>query len=131
MNTYTPTVKSLITTVMVVIFACHSISDSRLSLTLKPDMTDLHSFVAARIPHRWRAFGTQLGISQNTLEAIASMGNQLTNPQDHFLAVLHEWEKRGVQFTWDKVIEVLRSHAIKEYVLANEIYRIQSSRLSL
>ena len=104
------------------------VSDSRISLPSEPDMRDLQNYVAAQIPHRWRSFGTQLGIPHNTLEAIALKNNQ--NHTYPFIEVLHEWKKAGkYPFTWDKVIDVLSSQALKETKLADEICKILLSRL--
>ena len=106
------------TTLVLLLFVCFPISVSRVSLLSEPDMSDLHNFVVARIPHRWRSFGTQLGIPQNILKTIA-MENSTT--KDCFREVLNEWEKKGTEFTWKKVIEILNSPALQETTVANEL----------
>ena len=116
---------------ILLLLVCPPISDSRISLLSQPDMRELQNYVASTIPNRWRSFGYQLGIPHNKLDTIELSQSSF---QSRFMAVLHEWEKGGVQieFTWNKVIEVLLSQAINEYALANEIINLkQSSRLSL
>ena len=84
------TVKDLVTTILLYLCA-YPISDSRNYLSSQPDMRDLQNYVVAKIPHRWRSFGTQLGMSHTALEIIEQENCSL---KDRFTKVLHEWEKR-------------------------------------
>ena len=79
--------------------------------------------VASNIPAKWRSVGIQLGVSSTTLDSIQS--NNAGKPQaclDSFEQVFSTWEKQGHNpYTWNVIIDVLRTPAVGEVALADEL----------
>lgn len=88
-------------------------------LQAEPTIRGLVNVVAAEIPTKWREFGYQLHISTGVLNSIEQSRN---DPQGCFTAVFERWESNGQPpFTWGTVLEVLRSQAMRQNKLADNI----------
>ena len=75
------------------------------------------SDVAAAIPEKWKQFGVQLKIPPSTLEDIMfqNAGEGILS----FEQVFKEWERQKTSpYTWETVINVLRTPGIAEYEMA-------------
>ena len=81
------------------------------------------NYIASKIPVKWRSVGIQLGLSSSTLDSIQS--NNAGKPHaclDSFEQVFSAWEKQGPSpYTWDVIINVLRTPAVGEVALADEL----------
>ena len=79
--------------------------------------------IASKIPAKWRSVGIQLGLPSGTLDSIQS--NNAGKPQaclDSFEQVFSTWERQGPSpYTWDAIIDVLRTPAVGEIALADEL----------
>ena len=80
--------------------------------------------VASKIAAKWRSVGIQLRLSPATLDSIES--NNAGKPQacylDPFEQVFTIWEKQGSSpYTWDVIIAALRTPAVGEIALADEL----------
>ena len=66
-------------------------------------------------------FGTQVNIKKGTLEGIER--NNIGKCQECFNEVLYIWKRRSVPpYTWETVLRVLYSPAIKEYKAGEDVY---------
>ena len=87
------------------------------------NLKDLMNDVASKIPAKWRSVGIQLGLSSATLDSIQR--ENAIKPQaclDSFEQVFSTWEKRGPNpYTWEVIIGVLRTPAVGEVALADEL----------
>ena len=87
------------------------------------DLKDLMNDIASIIPAKWRSVGIQLGLSSGTLDSIQS--NNAGKPHaclDSFEQVFSTWEKQGPSpYTWNVIIDVLRTPAVGEVALADEL----------
>ena len=80
---------------------------------------DVQNKVAAKIPNKWRIFGTQLDIPQAILDSFEQKNNDLLR---RFTEVLVYWEKTQIHpFTWNTVINILMSPAIQEPRLVSDL----------
>eukprot|EP00731_Ephydatia_muelleri_P038873 Em0959g1a len=88
-----------------------------------PNLGDLMNDVAAVIPAKWRLVGVQLKLPNGTLDEIQA---QNTGRPDEcilsFEQVFATWRSLGTSlYTWKTVINALRSPAVGEVTLANEL----------
>ena len=87
------------------------------------DVKNLMNDVASKIPAMWRSVGIQLGLSLSTLDSIQSnnAGKSRSNLVS-FEQVFSTWEKQGPSpYTWNTIIEVLRTPAVGQVALADEL----------
>ena len=80
--------------------------------------------VASKIAAKWRSVGIQLRLSPTTLDSIQS--NNAGKPQacylDPFEQVFNTWKNQGPSpYTWNVFIAVLRTPAVGEIALADEL----------
>ena len=79
--------------------------------------------VASNIPAKWRSVGIQLELPSRTLDNIQAMN--AGKPQachDSFEQVFTTWEQFGPSpYTWNTISEVLRTPAVGEVALADEL----------
>ena len=79
--------------------------------------------IASQIPAKWRGVGIQLGLSTSTLDNIQS--ETTGKPDCNYLSfekVFTEWERLGSEsYTWNTIIEVLRTPAVGEVALADTL----------
>ena len=87
------------------------------------DVKDLMNDVASITPAKWRSVGIQLGLSLSTLDSIQSNNAGKPDASLHsFEQVFSTWEKQGPSpYTWNTIIEALRSPAVGEFALADEL----------
>ena len=79
------------------------------------------SNVAAAIPEKWKQFGVQLKIPPSTLEDIMFQNEGEGEGEGilSFEQVFKEWERQKTSpYTWETVINVLRTPGIAEYEMA-------------
>ena len=79
--------------------------------------------LASLIPNKWRRVGIQLGLTNNQLDAVAQ--NTL-DPIDQFMKVLDWWQKlenTRRPCSWTTIVEVLRSNAVQEERMAEQLER--------
>ena len=89
-------------------------------ITSSPSIDKLQQLVVAKIPDQWFPVGIGLGLSVSKLQAL-----QQEYPHDVqkcFLHVVEKWRRRSdPPFTWNTLLNVLRSDALKEIALADTI----------
>ena len=88
-----------------------------------PNVDDLMTDVAAVIPAKWRLVGVQLKLPNGTLDEIQAQNNGRPNECIlSFEQVFAKWRSLGTSsYTWKTVINALRSPAVGEVTLANEL----------
>ena len=87
-------------------------------LLIEPDLPTLLNEVAAVIPAKWRAVGNLLKVPKGVLDGM----ERQYSPLDSFERVLTEWNSRRCSpYSWGTIICVLKSPAIGEVALANEL----------
>ena len=75
--------------------------------------------VAAVIPHQWRNMAVQLELTEGDIKAIQEDENTVS---DRFNAVMKRWKQSLTKpFTWEALINALRSPSVNELRLANEL----------
>ena len=96
---------------------------SSVTFTGAPELRDLMNKIASVIPAKWRDVGIQLGLSPSTLDNIQSEnGSQPHCNRLLFEKVFTEWDKhRPKPYTWNTIIEVLRTPAVGEATLADTL----------
>ena len=79
--------------------------------------------VAAVIPAKWRLVGVQLELSTGTLDSIQTENAGKPNGCIHsFEQVFTEWKRLGTRpHTWETIIDALRTQAVGEIALADEV----------
>ena len=79
--------------------------------------------VASKIAAKWKDVGIQLGLSSGTLDSIQNQNAGKANAcQESFREVLSEWKaKQPKPYTWQTMIDALRSNAVAEVRLAEEL----------
>ena len=88
----------------------------------KPKLADLMNKVAVKIPNKWYTVGIQLELEHGELASIASSGP--IDPQFKFASVFTEWNKHSTpEYSWATIINVLKTPAINEQRLAEELFR--------
>lgn len=76
--------------------------------------------LAARIPNRWKSVGIQLGLTSNQLDAIADTHD----PINRFMMMLNWWQRLDKMVrpcSWSTIVKALRTNAVQEERLANEL----------
>ena len=85
-----------------------------------PKLSGLVNEVVAELPAKWEDFAVQIELEYDCIQKIKE--HYPRNNRGCFTAVLHEWNvQRTVPFTWEKVISVLRSPALQENRVAENI----------
>ena len=91
-----------------------------------PNLGDLMNDVAAVIPAKWRLVGVQLKLPNGTLDEIQDQN--AGRPYQCILSfeqVFAKWRSLGTSlYTWKTMINALRSPAVGEVTLANELNAI-------
>ena len=88
----------------------------------EPKLADLMNEVAVKIPDKWYTVGIQLGLEHGELTSISSSGP--SDPQFKFASVFTEWNKRSTrEYSWATIIDVLKTPAVSEQRLADELLR--------
>ena len=87
------------------------------------NLGDLINDVAAIIPAKWRFVGVQLNLPNGTLDEIQAQN--AGKPDQCILSfeqVFAKWRSLGTcPYTWKTLINALRSPAVGEVTLANEL----------
>lgn len=83
-----------------------------------PELPDLMNEVAAKIPHKWREVGIQLGVEYDKLQS---------TPPDScnwvFATVFTTWKCcMKKDYTWAILIKVLKTPAVNEPKLAQKLF---------
>ena len=88
-----------------------------------PKLDDLMNDVAAVIPAKWRFVGVQLKLPNGTLDEIQAQNARRPDECKHsFEQVLTKWKSLGTSpYTWETMINALRSRAVGEVALADEL----------
>ena len=88
-----------------------------------PNHDDLMNDVAAVIPATWRLVGVQLKLPNGTLDEIQAQNAGKPYECKHsFEQVFVKWGSLGTSpYTWKTMINALRSPAVGEVTLANEL----------
>ena len=77
--------------------------------------------LASHIPDKWRKVGIQLGLTGNHLDAVAQ---STPDPIDQFMKMLDYWQKLKTTrrpCSWSTIVEVLRSNAVQEERMAEQL----------
>ena len=89
-------------------------------ITSTPSIDKLQRLVIAKIPNQWFAVGIQLGMSVPELDALRQ-----EYPHDvhtRFVHIVEKWRSRlDPPFTWNTLLDALRSDAVEEISLADTI----------
>ena len=88
-----------------------------------PQLGDRMNDVAAVIPAKWRLVGDQLKLPIGTLDEIQDQNAWRSNSsKNSFEQVFAKWRSLGTSpYTWKTMINALRSPAVGEVTLANEL----------
>ena len=73
------------------------------------------------IAHKWKILGLQLGVPYSTLMAIQA--DYRDSYENYLYEVLQQWWRSDPNPSWKSLIEVLKSHSVNEWRLANELER--------
>ena len=91
-------------------------------LKAEPELADLMSQIAGKIPAEWELFGAQLNIQQSEMDAIKI--NNLGNCDLCFQHLLSEWKRtKPTPVTWLTIIKALYSPSVRGYALAEKVYK--------
>ena len=89
-------------------------------ITSSPSIDELQRLVIAKISDQWFAVGIGLGLSVSELQALQQ--EHLHDVQKCFVHVVEKWRRRSdPPFTWNTLLNVLRSDALQEIALADTI----------
>ena len=70
--------------------------------------------------NHWEYIGVSLGLTAVDLDRIQK---DCSEEKSRFIKVLTTWEKRGnPSFTWNTIVDVLRSRLVNENVLAKKLF---------
>ena len=86
----------------------------------EPELADLMSEVASKIPRKWRDIGLRLGLDLSVLEGIASSGD--TNLC--YINVFSRWKNQNSTahpYTWSTIVQALQAPEVGEERLADKI----------
>ena len=84
----------------------------------EPTLRDLLNMVASKAVDKWMMFGVQLNIDQATLQQISYQ----ENPIRCYVELFTLWRQRQEPpFTWNSVIDILRTPIVDEFGLAEAI----------
>ena len=84
-----------------------------------PELPDLMNEVAAKIPQKWHEVGIQLGVEFDKLK---SLSDSSTSDSRLFASVFTTWKNcMRKPYTWAVLIQALKSPAVKETRLAQEL----------
>jgi hypothetical protein len=84
-----------------------------------PTLSVLANRVASVIPHQWKNMAVQLELSEGDIKSIQGDENKIS---DCFNAVMERWKQSLTKpFTWETLINALRSPSVNEIRLANEL----------
>ena len=79
------------------------------------------------VSHKWYAIGLQLLLNADTLDNIIS--NCGSSPRDCLLEVLKKWLRRVNPYpTWKAIVDALKSAAVGEQMLAEQLERLYSKQ---
>ena len=89
------------------------------TLSNPPELCDLLSEVADRIPTKWERVGTHLRLEYSQLQTF-----KCDDPLDSFCKVFDAWQRQcnaphTLPYTWESMIDVLRR--VKEHALADAL----------
>ena len=97
-----------------------------------PSLSFLMNYIAAEIPAKWRAVGTQLNLSNGKLDQIEY--EHRGSCDCCFSAVFSLWESQpnsaALPYEWFSLYEALRSPQVSENQLANNLELIVSTTTS-
>lgn len=94
----------------------------------EPSLATLMNRVGVLIPSKWRAVGTQLGLSIGTLERIQY--DYSSDCQRCFSEVFSEWQRQPsnvLPYEWPSLFDALKSHHVSEIKLAHDLEQSLSS----
>lgn len=87
--------------------------------TSVPIIRDLANRVAAVIPGKWMQVAIQLEIEMGAIDAV---GRDKHDCFQQFMAILDVWKRSSSPpFTWNTLVNVLKSPSVNEKVLAKEL----------
>ena len=90
-------------------------------LCSEPSLSDLHNLIVANLPSKWMDFGVQVNITRSVLKAIEI--EKRNKCSDCFSEIISVWKNQdSAPFTWETVLKVLYSPAIKEYKTGELVY---------
>ena len=87
-----------------------------------PIQKELKKSVTSKVAHKWFPIGIGLGMSGEQLEEIQENSNDI--PDRCLGNLFYEWEQnphKDKPFTWDTLIQVLRSVKVGEEFLAKKL----------
>jgi len=95
----------------------------------EPELRHFQNLIACKIPRKWQQVGIQLGLEEGELRAFAESAGG-----DHmhcFTSVFTAWRNRQTRdFSWETVVSVLRTRAVGEIRLADEVSSVLASHQS-
>ena len=84
------------------------------------DLRKLMNLCGSRIPQKWKAIGTQLGIPDGDLEATDA---DTKTVGDAIQKIFTKWREIDTDPSWRKLLKALRTPHVQQYILAYEIQR--------
>jgi len=113
-------------------YHAHILSGSNVKqscLQNEPQLHELMDLVASRIQGKWRDVGIQLYLDEGELSSIAESEGQY--PLRCFTSVFTTWKKKQTRdFSWETLLSALRTKAVGENRLADEVSSYLTSRES-
>ena len=93
-------------------------------MTQEPELHDFMNEIASKIPTKWKQLGIQLRLDVSDLERIeASLRCGMQQCDTAFIEIFTRWKKvRPSAFAWRTLITVLKTPALNEKQVANELY---------
>ena len=84
------------------------------------DLAKLMNLCGSRIPRKWKAIGTQLGIPDGDLEATDANTKTVGDAIQQMFA---KWREIDTDPSWRKLLKALRTLHIEERALAYDIQK--------
>ena len=95
----------------------------------EPELRHFQNLIASKIPRKWQEVGIQLGLEEGELRAFAESAGG-----DHmrcFTLVFTAWRNRQTRdFSWETLVSMLRTRAVGEIRLADEVSSVLASHQS-
>ena len=99
---------------------CHFIANNKTNKC--PSQREFKEWLTSNVAHKWFPIGIGLGMSGEKLEEIRENSNDI--PDQCLGNLFYEWEQnphKDKPFTWDTLIQVLRSVKVGEEFLAKKL----------
>jgi len=82
-------------------------------LETEPQLREFENEIISKIPAKWKAFGIQLGLTENMLDQISAENNDC---QECFRREYGEWTSQDCERSWLVILRILHEGRIAEEI---------------